>query len=343
MLTKSIGILVRIVSRCEKMGSGRSTIEMPLENLEVMRSATRVFLMLALMGAMVSVARTCDSADPNFPSELVEFGTTHRAAVFEPAAAGSWDAAIRERGWIERDESGWHLWYTGYDGTSRGIRRVGYATSSDGITWSRPFDRPLVDNIWIEDMMVVRRGSAWYMFAEGWQDRAQLLISVDRIHWQRICPLDIRQTDGEPIPPGPFGTPTVWIEEDTWYLFYERSDQGVWLATSQDLVTWTNISDDPVLPMGPEEYDSRMIALNQIVRHGDRYYAYYHGSGTPASPRQWNPCLAASEDLIHWTKYTGNPLLPPEANKSSGLLIQDAERFLLYTMHGSVEIHTSSP
>ncbi len=299
-------------------------------------------LVCALYVPLFDFAGSAGGDDELFPLELVNFSIGQDEAVFSAGPTGSWDSALRERGWIERDESGWHLWYTGYDGTPSGIRRVGYATSEDGVHWARPFDRPLIEDLWVEDMTVVRHGSAWYMFAEGWEDRAQLLISVDRIHWQRIGPLDIRKVNGTPIEPGAFGTPTVWIEGEIWYLFYEHSDQGVWLATSRDLAVWTNVADEPVLTIGPGGYDSRMIALNQIIKHEDRYFAYYHGSGSPMSPRLWSPSIATSEDLIHWTKYTHNPLLLPEANKSSGMLIQFEDEFRLYTMHRQVEIHRAA-
>ena len=89
----------------------------------------------------------------------------------------------------------------------------------------------------------------------------------------------MRLMNGQPISSGPRGTPTAWFEDDTWYLFYERRDLGIWLATSPDLAVWTNVSDEPVLTLGPADYDRRQIALNQIVKYHDLYYAFYHGSG----------------------------------------------------------------
>ena len=69
------------------------------------------------------------------------------------------------------------------------------------------------------------------------------------------------KTDGTPIGPGPYGTPTAWFENGTWYLFYQCGDQGGWLATSRDLKTWTNVKDDPVLARGPDSYDATAVAL----------------------------------------------------------------------------------
>jgi hypothetical protein len=113
----------------------------------------------------------------------------------------------------------------------------------------------------------------------------------------------------------------------------------VWLAKSKDLKVWTNVQDEPVLSRGPELYDRLMIALNQIIRHGGRYYAYFHGSGTPEKPRLWTTNIAVSADLVHWKKFPGNPLLPERENKSSGIVVHDGKRFRLYTMHPEVNVH----
>ena len=221
------------------------------------------------------------------------------------------------------------MWYTGFEGGggSDGPNlKLGYATSSDGLQWTRYPGNPIYDKSWIEDMMVVKRDDTYYMFAEGKHDIAQLLTSADGIHWTLIGPLDIRLTNGQPISAGPRGTPTAYFENGTWYLFYERRDLGIWLATSKDTKVWRNVDDEPVLKLGPHKYDDRQVAMNQIVKHDGYYYAYYHGSGHE-QPRLWCTDVAVSKDLIHWTKYRDNPLLPIEDNKSSGILVHDGKRF----------------
>lgn len=282
------------------------------------------------------------SAD-DFPRELVQFEASERSPVFM-GRPGHWDAKIRERGWIIRDTDVWRLWYTGYDPDQQPVvMRLGYATSPDGMTWTRHGDQPLIDDLWVEDMMVVQHDGRWLMFAEGEADQAQLLASTDGIRWQRQGPLDIRLKNGDPLPPGPCGTPTAWLENGVWNLFYERSDKGIWLARSTDLKFWTNVSDEPVLLPGPDSYDALMIAMNQIVRHNGHYYAVLHGTGTPQKPREWCTTLAVSDDLIHWKKYPGNPLLPVPDNKSSGQLVYDGSAFRLYTMHDRIDLHFVRP
>ncbi len=259
--------------------------------------------------------------------------------VFSPGDESDWDSAIRERGWILKEGDTYRMWYTGYDGTREGVKHLGLATSPDGVTWTRSAENPIFDERWVEDMQVVKQEDRYLMFAETDKGHSQLLTSDDGVSWTWDSDLNIRDTNGEPVTDRPCGTPTAYFEDGTWYLFYEKWDQGVWLATSSDLKMFTNVQDDPVLTLGPEQHDELMIALNQIIKQGDTYYAFYHGTGTPTKPRDWCTCMATSSDLMHWTKSAANPLFPTTENESSGILVHDGDDWRLYTMHGKVELH----
>jgi predicted GH43/DUF377 family glycosyl hydrolase len=298
---------------------------------------------LLSLGGFIWFSALCapSRAEELIPSELVRFEAFESNPIFAGQGAGYWDLRIRERGWILREDDRYHMWFTGYDGSQSGVRMLGYATSPDGLNWLRHRNNPLNADTWIEDMTVIRRDDTYYMFAEGLRDRPYLFTSQDRVTWTRVGQLDVRVTSGEPIEEGPYGTPTVWLENDTWHYFYERRDLGIWLATSQDLKVWTNVQDEPVLTPGPNGYDEHLIAMNQVVKHQGHYYAYYHGS-SKNRPGLWTTNVATSDDLIHWTKYSHNPLLPVEENKSSGILVHDGRRFRLYTMHPEVHVHFPS-
>jgi predicted GH43/DUF377 family glycosyl hydrolase len=289
------------------------------------------------------VAVVNESESNRFPRELVAFNPQGDGPLFEGVGPGRWDAKIRERGWILHENGVFKLWYTGYDGTPTGRRMLGLATSTDGIHWTRHPGNPLVPDHWVEDVMVVKDGGRYLMFAEGENDRAQLLTSHDGMEWERAGRLDIRLADGKPIPDGPYGTPTALHDGQKWFLFYERSDKGVWLAESDDLKVWRNVRDEPVLLPGPGAYDRDMIAVNQVIKQGGRYYAYYHGCATEGpEARKWSTAVAVSDDLIHWEKYPGNPLLPTAANQSSGILVESETGLRLYTMHPAVFVHNQN-
>ena len=86
---------------------------------------------------------------------------------------------------------------------------------------------PIYEAHWVEDMMIVKDGGKYYMFAEGKDDNAQLLVS-DKWHQTgtRIGQYGhslgrtanrYRPAPSARRPPGKKTTP--------WYLFYERNDQ----------------------------------------------------------------------------------------------------------------------
>lgn len=280
------------------------------------------------------------AAATDFPPELVHWTPAPANPIFTDAGEGHWDKQIRERGWILREGNEYRLWYSGYDGTYQGIKQLGYATSPDGIHWTRSPRNPLVTGQWVEDVMVVRHDGGYAMFAEGGHegDNTSLLTSPDGVDWTMQGVVTIRTADGGEKIELPYGTPTVWLEDGVWHLFYERGDLGVWLATTTDLLSreFTNVQDEPVLELGPGGYDCTQIALDQIIRAGDVYYAIYHACGK-GEPRVWNTSIARSTDLIHWEKYAGNPIVDV---KSSGQLVPDGTGYRLYTMHAEVDLFT---
>lgn len=273
--------------------------------------------------------------DPDFPAELVTFTPYAGNLVFTGTNADTWDQKIRERGYILSENGTYYLWYTGFRDGKDKTKYLGYATSKDGFRWTRYQGNPIHTATWVEDMMVIKDGTTYYMFAEGKDDIAHLLTSTDRVTWQERGPLDVRYVDGQPISKGPYGTPTAWKEGNTWYLFYERRDEAIWLATSKDLKVWTNVQDKPVLAKGPADYDGHAVAMNQVIRYKGRYYAYYHASAF-ADWHEWSTNVAVSDDLIHWKKYAGNPIIG--GNQSSGILVNDGTQYRLYTMHPVVNV-----
>jgi hypothetical protein len=271
------------------------------------------------------------------PWALVRWKPVPENPVFTGTGRDTWDRKIRERGFILPDHKGnYDLWYTGYAGDRPVTMSLGHATSPDGIHWTRDPANPVFADSWVEDMCVVRRDGTFFMVAEGKNDIAHLLESADGRKWTDHGSLDIRNRDGKPIDPGPYGTPTAWFENGTWYLFYERGDQGIWLARSQDLKVCTNVQDEPVLAMGPEPYDKTAVALNQVVKRDGLYYAFYHANANRPW-KDWTTCVARSPDLVHWEKYPGNPII--QNNCSSAILVQTPQgEDRLYTMHPDVKM-----
>ncbi|MFT3750245.1 MAG: glycosylase [Agriterribacter sp.] len=269
-----------------------------------------------------------------FPKQLVHFEPYQHNPVFAGTDTNTWDKKIRERGYVLFEDSVYRMWYTGYNNENV-EKHLGYATSADGFNWKRYSDKPVYDATWVEDMCVIKHDSTYYMFAEGKDDIAHILTSADGIQWKEKGNIDIRKTNDEPIDKGAYGTPTILYENNTWYLFYERGDLGVWLATSKDMNVWTNVQDEPVLALGPGAYDKYAVAMNQVIKYDGKYYGYYHASDTKEW-KEWSVNIAMSDDLVHWKKYEHNPIM--QHNRSSGIVINDGKGYRLYTMHPGVNV-----
>lgn len=304
-----------------------------------------IFLLCLLLGISCKNKRTeikDVKALEDFPSFIVKFSAVPGNPVFTGTNIETWDKNIRERGYILYEKDQYRMWYTGYNEHISKNKHLGYATSLDGIHWERHTKPSVLPEVWVEDMQVLKYHNLYYMVAEGIGDIAHLLTSVDGISWDSQGSLNILKVNGKPIDEGPYGTPTVWIENDKKYLFYERNDLGIWLATSEDLKTWTNVQDDPVLTMGPEKYDAGAVAANQIIKHEGKYYMYYHASTNPDWMKPgvaalWTSNVAMSTDLMNWTKYPNNPIV--EGDHSSPIMVYDGKEYKLFTMHDKVWLY----
>lgn len=299
---------------------------------EIIKTCIYIFIAASLTACAGNIK------NEDFPPEMVKFQPYSGNPVFKGTGTDTWDKNIRERGYILFEDNMYKMWYTGYNPALSDEKYLGYATSEDGVQWKRYSDKPIFNKKWTEDMFVIMNNGTYYMYAEGNNDVAHLLTSPNGIEWTEQGDLIILTTKGDTIS-GPYGTPTVWIENGQWYLFYERNDMAIWLAKSDDKITWTNIQDDPVLPLGPDLYDIGAVAANQVVKHNGKYYIYYHATSSadwqhPASPVTWTSNVAMSSDLIHWVKYPGNPIV--KGDYSSPILVFDGKKPSLYTMHPDV-------
>ena len=277
-----------------------------------------------------------------FPSELVRWKVIPQVnPVFQGASGDAWDAKIRERGWIVRDGAQWRMYYTGYNVAQTELRRLGMAISDDGIHWKRSDRNPLIQNEWVEDISILKHDHQWIMVAEGKNDIAHSFISDDGLDWRREGPLDIRLKNGNQIAEGPRGTPFLMFENGIWHLFYERGDAGVWLARSSNRKVFTNVQDEPVIALGPKAYDRGAVALNQVLKIGEYYYAVLHANEKRPFGPYWTTTMARSKDLIHWNKCSVDPLI--KTNSSSGQIVPlDNGTLRMYTMHPEVRVYEQS-
>jgi predicted GH43/DUF377 family glycosyl hydrolase len=95
-------------------------------------------------------------------------------------------------------------------------------------------------------------------------------------------------------------------------MFYNAkgTSEQIYTATSNDLKTWKRYGSGPAVENQPPPGLKHGVISGdpQIVRMGDVWVMFYFGAF-------WKPgafdTFAASHDLVHWTKWTGEDLIKP--------------------------------
>jgi len=142
-------------------------------------------------------------------------------------------------------------------------------------------------------------------------------------------------------------------------MFYNAKpltgSEKIFAAVSDDLRKWRRIGAEPVLenPVPPGSTRNVISGDPQVVRMGDEWVMFYFGAF-------WKPgafdTFAASKDLRHWTKWTGEDLIRPSepydavfAHKP-WLIKHDGVVYHFYTavsdtkdQHRAIAVATSKP
>jgi beta-1,2-mannosidase len=226
----------------------------------VRRSKSTLALLLALLATL---------AGEN--SRRLPFGPWRRlsqAPIISPRGDGWMSAGTFNPATIKRGNK-IVLLYRAQD--KAGTSRLGYAESSDGIHFTRKSEpvlspsEPYEKDGGVEDPRLVQFGDTYYLTYTGYNKMdAQLCLatSKDLIHWERqgvILPANkgnwnVKWTKSGAIVPEK-------INGQYWMYFLATSTDGkdqAGLASSPDLLRWTEATQRPVLPARPGQFDSRV-------------------------------------------------------------------------------------
>ena len=211
-------------------------------------------------------------------------------ALYSPSESG-WDTSFREVGNFITSNDTILSTYSGYDGSYEGDNvYVGLTYSTDGgETFVRGNNEGnIIPSRSMEDPYLVKHNGKYYLYAEDKEDvpfrNIRLFTSFDLINWtDEGDVLDI----GTGWESQDVSSPTVVVENDTFYLFYEgRSDtQGgaIGVATSSDGINFTKSDLNPIFSGTGINSDSRWaknVVPDDIKYLGNNHYMIYHGYDT---------------------------------------------------------------
>ena len=162
------------------------------------------------------------------------------------------------------------MWYEGSDGS---VRQLGYATSPDGITWTKYADNPVLeagpdafDQAAAAHGTVLYEGSTyklWYHAIEDPGISIAYATSDDGINWTKegtVLPIDSGTWEDWGI----WG-PSVVKEDDTYWMWYAGgalTHPSIGVATSSNGINWEKSLDNPIISIVGEDIGDPTVLVD---------------------------------------------------------------------------------
>lgn len=240
--------------------------------------------------------------------------------VLDIGAKRSWDSRWTNDPNVLKIGDMYHLWYSGFDGEHL---RIGLATSTDGINWTKYADNPVLDlgvpvswdDYQVYNPCVLKVSDKYYMWYAGatvedkrWHVKIGLAISEDGKKWIKYADNPVVSYDEPWEIHSVFGPSVMCMhKEKKFFMWYAGGDtpRGIGLATSEDGKNWIKYDNNPVLEGKRGTWEDIGMDRPCVIKIGDKYYMYYTGLNLPFA----RIGLATSDDGKVWVKSLNNPIL----------------------------------
>jgi len=228
--------------------------------------------------------------------------------VLDVGPAGSWDETAVITPSVVVNGTTFKMWYTGYDGSHH---RIGYATSTDGINWTKADDvNPVLDlgvaDSWDDESVaspcVLYDGNIYKMWYGG-NGLIGYATSPDGITWTKH--------DGPVLEIGSEGSwddyltiiPKVVFLENRHMMFFSGYDGehgfSIGCARSPDGIVWTKEEDfNPILEASYSWEDNQLYTGDVLMVNNMFEMWYAAGSGG----YNLRTGYATSSDGLNWSK-----------------------------------------
>jgi hypothetical protein len=258
--------------------------------------------------------------------------------------AGAFDGRYIDPGAIILSGGTWHMFYDGINSYPAPVQ-VGYATSSDGYSWTRRSDKPVLRSqqvsyagvtIFLSSGLVTDNGT-WVLYFSTYEDGD--LDAAPGYIGRATAPGPTGPWTPDPAPllsPGPAGAwdgrgvdhPSV-LRTATGYVMYYNAEASlqdptprIGMATSPDGIHWTKRKDPattdpqfadsaPVLTPGPPgAWDAAGVRSPSVQKTPGGWVMTYLSRGLPAGQQRVSALgYATSTDGVTWTKARDNPIV----------------------------------
>jgi len=175
-------------------------------------------------------------------------------------------------GVIKHGTSDYEMFYVGVDSSGNSEGKLGRATSTDGLSWSKDtVNNPLVDK------------TTWTnVGAAGFRVPHVILASNDNYYF--------------------------FFEA---YETTDAGHFKIWAGSSADGISWSALnSGAPVFEQAPSGWDSADVANPRVVEiEAGKYLLGYNGNDNSPAANMYELGFATSTDLVNWTRRSENPIV----------------------------------
>lgn len=281
-------------------------------------------------------AATATPAPPT-PTPGPAFEVYSNNPVVQTRKAPFWDRLYIDPGAIVFHDGQLHMFFNGIEEWPRPVG-VGYATSTDGITWAKQGNEPVLKassstaNMFATSALVEQDGT-WVLYfytlsGSSFMGRQSIV--------RATAPAPTGPWTLDPTPmlePGPtgawdslqVGSPNVIRTTDGYIMYYDGllgKESQIGMATSPDGIHWAKYNDpattaapyaesDPILRGQPGAWDAARVIDPNVIQVGNSWVMVYES--TPGAVKYgsapYQLGYATSADGIHWTAFSGNPVV----------------------------------
>jgi len=242
--------------------------------------------------------------------------------VLDVGSGDAWDSRLLEAPFIIKEgPTSYKMWYTGRGPDD--YLRIGYATSTDGINWTKYAGNPVLDlgtdtwnNRYMHGPSIIQEDGLYKMWLHtagenggGWTSYMAYATSPSGITWTLAITNPLFSRD----PAHYWESNWIWGPNvlhiggsyRMWYSAWGSGASHTGYATSTNGIDWTkyNSGAEPVLSGTGGEWDEG-AASDPCVLYASGVYTMWYDNGTSIG-------VATSTNGITWTKYAGNPVFTP--------------------------------
>lgn len=302
-----------------------------------------VGLAVVLVAVLVGGPPAAGQGDPTIRDVI--FTHYSNNPVLARDLVGTWDSGFVSAPAVIYADGVFHLFYVGGSGTpydSRGA--VGYATSTDGLVFTRHPANPVlaidpaVEGRGVGAVVALHEGANWILYLNLRPSTGQEGFGAGFAVLRATAPEPIGPWTLDAAPALPQSAPASW---DTWIapasvvrtpdsyrLYYTGWGTFTGLtgmATSTDGLTWFKTDDpntarrpfdesDPTFWSGQNGAWDSALAVTPVVLHDGYGWLMFYSGGSSSDPdveffRQYRTGLATSVDGITWERYGDAPIL----------------------------------